>query len=165
MGVGAFQGAGLAQLVERRLAKAKVAGSRPVSRSKKTTTYRKHDTPEKPIEQRHPRPAKAVIQIERIRPQTHLSRVIAERYWPIARTSLSPASQNRDGYILEVLIAELGNPRLCDMRPDLLEAWWAQCTEVRTPGTVNKYLVRLKHLCNKLAHWGYLPDNPARFIA
>jgi integrase len=94
-----------------------------------------------------------------------LSRVIAERYWPVARASLSPASQNRDGYILETLIAELGNPRLCDMRPDLLEAWWAQCTEVRTPGTANKYLVRLKHLCNKLAQWSYLADNPARFIA
>jgi integrase len=83
----------------------------------------------------------------------------------VARASLSLTSQNRDGYILETLIAELGNPRLCDMRPDLLEAWWAQCTEVRTPGTANKYLVRLKHLCNKLAQWRYLPDNPARFIA
>jgi integrase len=78
---------------------------------------------------------------------------------------LSPTSQNRDGYILETLIAELGNPRLCDMRPDLLEAWWAHCIEARTPGTANKYLVRLKHLCNKMAQWGYLADNPARFIA
>ena len=34
------QGAGLAQLVERRLAKAKVAGSRPVSRSSLTCPYR-----------------------------------------------------------------------------------------------------------------------------
>jgi integrase len=54
---------------------------------------------------------------------------------------------------------------LCDMRPDLLEAWWAQCIEVRTPGTANEYAVRLKHLCHKLATWGYLADNPARFIA
>jgi integrase len=51
------------------------------------------------------------------------------------------------------------------MRPDLLEAWWAQCIEVRTPGTANKYVVRLKHLCNKLTQWGFLSDNPARFIA
>jgi hypothetical protein len=93
-----------------------------------------------------------------------LSRVIGERYWPVARASLSPSSQNRDGYILETLIAELGNLRLCDLRPDLLEAWWAHCIEVRTPGTANKYAVRLKHLCNKLAQWGYLADNPARFI-
>jgi integrase len=151
-------------LVERRLAKAKVAGSRPVSRSTKTTTYTPHDIPEKPIETPRSRPSKPVIRIEPIRPQTHLSRVSAERYWPVARASLSPTSQNRDGYILETLIAELGNPRLCDMRPDLLEAWWAQCIEARTPGTANKYAVRLKHLCNKLTQWGYLPDNPARFI-
>jgi integrase len=152
-------------LVERRLAKAKVAGSRPVSRSKKSKTYDLRDYPTKPIENPRSRPSKPVTLTAPIRPQTHLSRVIAERYWPVARASLSPTSQNRDGYILETLIAELGNPRLCDMRPDLLEAWWAQCIEVRTPGTANEYAVRLKHLCHKLATWGYLADNPARFIA
>jgi hypothetical protein len=51
------------------------------------------------------------------------------------------------------------------MQPDLLEAWWAHCIEERTPGTANNYVVRLKHLCNKLTQWGYLQENPARFIA
>jgi hypothetical protein len=113
-------------------------------------TYDLLDHSAKLIENPRSRPSKAVILTAPIRPQTHLSRVIAERYWPVARASLSPTSQNRDGYILETLIAELGNPRLCDMRPDFLETWWAHCLEVRTPGTANKYAVRLKHLCNKL---------------
>jgi hypothetical protein len=43
-------GAGLAQLVERRLAKAKVAGSRPVSRSRKSRTYDLPVHPVKPVE-------------------------------------------------------------------------------------------------------------------
>jgi hypothetical protein len=45
-----------------------------------------------------------------------------------------------------------------------MDAWCAQYLEVRTPGTANKSAVRLKHLCHKLAQWGFLPDSPARFI-
>jgi hypothetical protein len=75
-----------------------------------------------PVEPSRSRPSKAVTLTVPIRPQPHLSRVIAERYWPVGRASFSPTSQNRDGYILETLIAELDNRRLCTMRPDLLEA-------------------------------------------
>jgi integrase len=90
---------------------------------------------------------------------------IAQKYWPTVRPTLSTWEQHRaEGTIANQIVPAFGDFKLASLRRETIERWQAERLTKVASGTVNKELVRLKHLLNRAVAWGYIRDSPTRAI-
>ena len=100
-----------------------------------------------------------------LREETITFRAFAERYWEAVKPTLSPQEQDRAKRILDQhLIPRFGPERLSRLTRREIEAYVAERAGQVKPGTVNKELIRLRHLLNKAVAWGYLKANPCQGV-
>ncbi len=116
-----------------------------------------------------------------------LREFVEKRYWPTVKPTLSAGEQSRARATLDrQILPRFGDIRLSKLRREDIERWPAErlAGKARQEGkggdgdqpkrkrarvggvgsTVNKELMRLKHLLNRAVAWGYLRDNPARMV-
>ena len=90
---------------------------------------------------------------------------IDRKYWPTVKASLSLWEQRRARMILDVqILPRFGGTKLVGLRRDEIERWQADRIAKVSGSTVNKEIMRLKHLLNRAVAWGYLKDSPARAV-
>src|SRR5262245_5417808 len=109
---------------------------------------------------------------------------VEKRYWPTIKPTLSGWEQSRARATLDrQILPRFGDMTLSKIRREDIERWQAErlanpvreeTEETRPKGarrsgsvlgsTVNKEVMRLKHLLNRAVSWGYLRDSPARLV-
>lgn len=100
-----------------------------------------------------------------LREETITFRAFAETYWEAVKPTLSPQEQDRAQRILDQhLIPRFGSERLSRITRREIEAYLAERAGQVKPGTVNKELIRLRHLLNKAVAWGYLKASPCQGV-
>lgn len=101
-----------------------------------------------------------------LREETMTFRAFADRYWEAVQHTFSPQEQDRAKRILtQHLLPRFGQERLSRITRHQVEAYLADRAGQVKPGTVNKELVRLRHLLNRALVWGNLKANPAKGIS
>lgn len=87
------------------------------------------------------------------------------KYWPAIRPALSGWEQTRARSILDTqILPRFGGTKLVRLRREEIERWQADRLAKVSGSTVNKEVMRLKHLLNRAVAWGYLKDTPARSV-
>jgi integrase len=87
------------------------------------------------------------------------------KYWPAVTPTLSAEEQRRARSILDTqILPRFGGTKLVRLRREEIERWQADRLAAVSGSTVNKEVMRLKHLLNRAAAWGYLKDTPARGV-
>lgn len=90
---------------------------------------------------------------------------VERKYWPTVKPTLSAWEQRRAGGILDTqILPRFGGTRLVGLRREEIERWQAERLAAVSGSTVNKEVMRLKHLLNRAVAWGYLKDSPARAV-
>jgi integrase len=90
---------------------------------------------------------------------------VTRKYWPTVKPTLSRWEQQRAQSILDTqILPRFGALTLVGLRREVIERWQAERLADVSSGTVNKELMRLKHLLNRAMAWGYLRDTPARSV-
>lgn len=90
---------------------------------------------------------------------------VERKYWPTTKPSLSLWEQRRARGILDAqILPRFGGTRLAGLRREEIERWQAERLGAVSGSTVNKEVMRLKHLLNRAVAWGYLKDTPARGV-
>lgn len=87
------------------------------------------------------------------------------KYWPTIWPTLSLWEQRRARTILDTqILPRFGGTKLVGLRREEIERWQSERLAVVSGSTVNKEVMRLKHLLNRAVAWGYLKDTPARAV-
>jgi integrase len=94
-----------------------------------------------------------------------LRNFVTRTYWPTVKPTLSRWEQERTQSILNLqILPRFGGVTLAQLRREEIERWRAERLAAVSGGTVNKELMRLKHILNRAVGWGYLRDSPARLV-
>jgi integrase len=94
-----------------------------------------------------------------------LSDFVKRKYWPTVKPTLSVWEQRRARAILDTqLLPHFGGTKLVRLRREEIERWQGERLAKVSGSTVNKEVMRLKHLLNRAVAWGYLKDSPARLV-
>ena len=95
----------------------------------------------------------------------HLRDFAERKYWLTVKSMLSEWEQQRARSILDnQILPRFGGTTLAGLRREAIERWQADRMAEVAAGTVNKELMRLKHLLNRAVAWGYLRESPARAV-
>ena len=90
---------------------------------------------------------------------------VDRKYWLTVRPALSLWEQRRARMILDAqILPRFGGTKLVRLRREEIERWQADRLAEVSGSTVNKEVMRLKHLLNRAVAWGYLKDSPARAV-
>jgi integrase len=90
---------------------------------------------------------------------------VERKYWPTVKPMLSVWEQQRARSILDTqILPRFGGTKLAGLRREEIEGWQAGRLAEVSGSTVNKEVMRLKHLLNRAGVWGYLKDSPARLV-
>ncbi len=91
---------------------------------------------------------------------------VEQRYWPTVASTWSRGEQVRARAILDTqVLPRFGNLRLPQVTREAVERWIGERLQHVSGATVNKELMRMKHVLNRAVAWRYLKDSPARGIA
>ncbi|MGH9427758.1 MAG: tyrosine-type recombinase/integrase [Terriglobia bacterium] len=92
-----------------------------------------------------------------------LKRFVEDKYWPTIKGSLSFFEQRRSRSILDHhLLPRFGDNKLSKVRTEEIDRWQSERMGTASPGTVQKELMRLKHLLNCAVKWRYIKETPAK---
>lgn len=87
------------------------------------------------------------------------------KYWPAIKPALSAWEQERARGILDSqILPRFGGTKLVSLRREEIERWQAERLAKVSGSTVNKEVMRFKHLLNRAVAWGYLKDTPAKAV-
>jgi len=89
-------------------------------------------------------------------------RAFAEKYWQVVQHTFSPQERDWASRIStqHLVVPAFGGERLSRISRQQIETYMAERADQVKPGTVNKGLVRLRHLLNRAVAWGYLTSTP-----
>lgn len=98
-----------------------------------------------------------------LKEDTMTFKVFAEKYWADRSHTFSAQEQDRARRILDLhLLPAFGGDRISRITRQQIEHYMAERAGQVKNATVNKELIRLKHLLNYAVAWGYLKANPAK---
>lgn len=101
-----------------------------------------------------------------LKEETITFREFSARYWSAVSHTFSDQERDRARRILDQqLIPRFGQERLSRISRQQVEAYMAERAGQVKPGTVNKELIRLRHLLNRAVAWGYLMVNPCQGVS
>jgi integrase len=90
---------------------------------------------------------------------------IEKKYWPTVEPTLSKWERLRARVILDKqILPAFGDVKLSKLTREEVERWRAARLAAVAGGTVNKELVRLKHLLNRAVAWRYVRESAAKNV-
>ena len=90
---------------------------------------------------------------------------VERKYWLTVKPALSVWEQLRARSILDTqILPRFGGTKLVGLRREEIERWQSERLVTVSGSTVNKEVMRLKHLLNRAVAWGYLKATPGRSV-